>query len=134
MVNSKVSSQPPIASYWPWHSRKKSKHGGLRIWNFKGYWKNRFWKFQGSTKKRVEFPGMTKKTSCGISMGLGLWSLEFSSGVTQFYGISRAEALFCLEVPRQKPQTYKFQRFFQKSMSSTPSCLDFFWNSTICTS
>ena len=52
MVNSKVSSQPPIASYWPGHSRKKSKHGGLRIWNFKGYWKNRIWKFQGSTKKK----------------------------------------------------------------------------------
>ena len=43
-------------------------------------------------KKQVEFPGVFKKKSCGISMGFGCY-LEFlrGAGVTQFCRISEGE-------------------------------------------
>ena len=53
------------------YSRKKQL-GGVQDIEFPGV-KNRMWKFQVSIKKEVEFPGVFKKTSCGISMGLGFW-------------------------------------------------------------
>ena len=36
------------------------------------------WKFQWSIKQKVEFPGVFKKNSCGISMGLGFspWNFQ----------------------------------------------------------
>ena len=52
---------------------EKSKQGGLRIWNFKGYQINSTWNFQGLIKKEVEFPSVTKKKECGISRGLCFW-------------------------------------------------------------
>ena len=45
--------------------------GGLRTWIFQGYCRKSMWKFQGYIKKEVGFPGMFKKKSFGISMGLG---------------------------------------------------------------
>ena len=48
-------------------------------------------KFLGSIKKEVEFPGMFKKRSYGISMGLGL-TLEFPMGVSQFCRIFKGES------------------------------------------
>ena len=62
------------------YSRKNPKRGGggwgrsgveLRTWNFQGYWKKSLWKFEGSIKKEMQFPGVFKKYSCGISRGLG---------------------------------------------------------------
>ena len=42
-------------------------------------------------------------------------------GVTQFCGVSRGEALFCLEFPGVgKVKNLKIPGYFQKSMFSTP--------------
>ena len=56
------------------------------------------WKFQGSIKKEMEFPGVIKKKVWNVH---GSWflTLEIPMGVTQFGGISRGEASFCLEFP-----------------------------------
>ena len=80
-----------------------SSLGGVRTWNFQGYWRNTIWKFQRSSKKEatsspehlfgirgrgkncsgdeiekeVEFPGVIKKKSFGIFMGLGFWPWNF---------------------------------------------------------
>ena len=83
-----------------------------------------------------------EKTECGKRSGIstgdqvkimlkfhGSWyfALEFLRGVTQFCGISRVEAWFCLEFPRVKWQ----EGFFKKCMPPPHPCLDFFWNSPI---
>ena len=41
---------------WNGLIQKKSKQGGLRIWNFQGYQKNSMCNFQGLIKNEVEFP------------------------------------------------------------------------------
>ena len=41
--------------------QKKSRQGGLRIWNFQGYQRKSMWNFQGLIKNKVKFPRMTKK-------------------------------------------------------------------------
>ena len=74
--------------------QKISKQGrGLRTWNFQRYWRKNIWKFQGSIKKEVEFPGVYKKKSCNFYGSLIL-TLEFPRGVAQFCKISRSESLF----------------------------------------
>ena len=40
---------------------KKSKQGGLKRWNLKGYQRNSMWNFQRSIKIEVKFPKVTKK-------------------------------------------------------------------------
>ena len=35
--------------------------GGLRTWNFQGYWTNTKWNFQESIEKELEFPGVLSK-------------------------------------------------------------------------
>ena len=43
------------------YSRNNPKRGeGLRTWNFQGHWRKSMWKFLGSNKKEVEFPGVLK--------------------------------------------------------------------------
>ena len=77
----------------------------MRIWNFQGYQRNSMRIFQELIKSKVEFPRrVTKKNNLG---------LKFPRDLTQFFGISRGEALFCLEFPR-------VHEGFQKSMPSTP--------------
>ena len=69
---------------------------GWGHWNFRGYWWKSMWKFQGSIKKEVDYPGMFKTNSlwnfyrsCFLTLGLqvvlhnfaeysGLWKLVFS--------------------------------------------------------
>ena len=52
--------------------------------------------------------------------------MEFPKGETQFYRISRGEALACLEFPRGKVRKLETLGIFQKNMSLTfPPCLFF---------
>ena len=52
--------------------------------SYPGVLKKAYGNSRGSTKKEVEFPGVMKKKSCEISMGLAWFSiLEFSRGVIQ---------------------------------------------------
>ena len=58
-------------------------------------------------------------------------TFEFPVDLTKICGIPRGKALFCLEFPRVKWKNEKFQRVFQKSVSSnspppTPPSLGFF--------
>ena len=48
--------------------QKKTNSGRLRIWNFKGYQRNRIRNLQG---------WVTKKKLCGIYRGLGYWYWNF---------------------------------------------------------
>ena len=68
-----------------WISIPDRKKTNWRTWNFKkGYWRKKMWKFQGSMKKEVEFPGQ------GCSRKL-MWHVEFPSGSLGFdLGISKA--------------------------------------------
>ena len=47
-----------------------------------------------SIKKEVDFIGVIKKKSCGISIGLRFLALKLSRGVAQICGIFRGESLF----------------------------------------
>ena len=53
---------------WNGLIQKKSKQGGLRIWNFQGYQRNSMCNFQGLIKNEVEFPGIFV-FGLGISKG-----------------------------------------------------------------
>ena len=49
---------------------------------YRGIEERAYGSFRGSTKKEVKFPGVMKKKSCEISMGLAWFSiLEFPRGV-----------------------------------------------------
>ena len=89
--------------------------------------------FQGSIKKEVEFQGVLKKSSCGISnKGLDFWAWNFQGLSHNFAEFPGVKACFIqifqgkLEIPGD---------FFKKSISSTPPppspCLDFFWKSPL---
>ena len=58
-------------------------------------------------------------------------TLEFKRGVAKFCRVFRGERLLSLEFLRVKSQIQNFQGDFQKSMSSTTPCLDFFWNGSL---
>ena len=47
-----------------------------------------------SIKKEVDFIGVIKEKSCGISIGLGFLAFTLSRGVAQICGIFRGESLF----------------------------------------
>ena len=83
---------------------KKSKHGGLRTCNFHGYWGKNMWKFQGSIKKEVKFPGVIKKKSCGISIGLGFWPWN-PQGVSHNFAESPGVENFFSAILEGKVQT-----------------------------
>ena len=85
--------------------QKRTKHAGLRIWNFEGYQRNRLWNFQGLIKNEVEFQRVTKKNkdSNTILWNFQGWSFVFS------------------RISRGKIKKWKIPGGFQKSMSSTPS-------------
>ena len=73
------------------------------------------WKFQGSTEKEVEFPGLIKKTSFCISISIGIYK-----GCTYFSGIRQDNALFCPEYPKLSDKPKIFRVFFQKRKPLNP--------------
>ena len=81
MKNGKKICTPPLHSGIP----EKNLTGWVEDMEFPGT----------SKKKHVNFPGVTKnnKKLCGISSGLGFWSLEFLRDITQFCPISRSVEL-----------------------------------------
>ena len=58
--------------------------------------------FPGLTKNNVEFSGHDQKKIMWNFQGSWFEDLKFLKGVTQLCGVSRGEALFCLEFPRGK--------------------------------
>ena len=46
------------------------------LW-YQGYHRNSIWNFQRLIKTELEFLGVTKKKSCGISRDLGFWAWNF---------------------------------------------------------
>ena len=74
-----------------WLFQKKIQTWGLRTCNFKGY--SRKSMFQGSIKKEVEFPGLFKENSRGVSIGLGFWPWNLQvvsqNSVWSFSGIAQ---------------------------------------------
>ena len=86
--------------YHQWAVPEKIQMGGgwVRIWNFQGYLRNSMWKFQGSIKREVEFPGAIMKKYGEISMGLAFWpwGVKGSNTVLQNF---QDEAFFPPEYP-----------------------------------
>ena len=72
-----------------------------------GVLKNKMWKFQGP---RIEFTGVIKKKSCGISMSLGYWILSFQEDEAQFWEIPGVKLHFICN--------FLIKFFCQKGMSS----------------
>ena len=62
--NPEILLPPPVKENTQW--KRLCMNIYTCIWMFYGYWKNIMWKFQGSTEKEVEFPGLIKKISCWI--------------------------------------------------------------------
>ena len=82
-----------------WAIPEKIQTGRLRIWNFHGYQRNSMSSFQGLTKNELEYPRVTKeKIMWNFQVSLFL-VLEFPRDLTQFCGIAKGWALFCLELP-----------------------------------
>ena len=89
--------------------RKNSNSAG-RIGNFQGYQRNTIWNLQGLIKTEVEFPSKGEQVEIMwnfqgslflLAIGLGI-SIATNQQLTQFWGISRGWALFCLEFPGVK--------------------------------
>ena len=76
---------------------EKIQTGRLRIWKFQRYQRNSMWNFQGLIENEVEFWSVTKKNNVEF---LGFF--VFGYGISNFCGISRGGALFCLEFPAVK--------------------------------
>ena len=66
--------------------------GGENIEFPQRYWRKIMWKFQGSIKKEVEFPGLFKNNSYGISMEF--LTLEFPRSVTDLAEFSGWKLVF----------------------------------------
>ena len=81
----------------------------------------------------MEFPEVIKKKSCGISTGLGFRSQIFCGGLKEFCGVSKCEALFCLEFSGVKQKPKNSRGFSKKYVLNhlRPSFLFFFWNSPL---
>ena len=71
---------------------RKNQTGGVEDMEFPGVLKT----FLGSIKKEVKFPGVLKKNSSGISMGLGFWSWNFQGVSHNFAEIPWAKVCFLL--------------------------------------
>ena len=80
---------------------KKRERGGrgLRIWNFQGYQRNSKWIFQRLIKNNMEYSGHDQWRIMWNFQESWFWVLTFLKGVTQLCGVSRGEALFCLQFP-----------------------------------
>ena len=74
---------------------------GVEDMDFPGVLKKQQVEFPGVKFKNVEFPALIKKKSCGIP-GLLVLGVKISEGRNTICGVSRGEALFCLEFPRLK--------------------------------
>ena len=83
-------------------NKQREGGGGLRIWNFQGYWRNSKWIFQGLIKDNVEYSGREQEKIMWNFQESWLQVLKFLNGVTQLCGVSWCEALFCLEFSRGK--------------------------------
>ena len=59
-------------------------------------------KFHGSIKKEVEFPAVTEKKSCGVSIGLGISPSNFEDVPHNFVEYPKVKFLFSLELARVK--------------------------------
>ena len=81
---------------------EKIQTGGLRTWNFQGYWRKRMWNFQWSIKKKWNFQGCSRKAFVefpwvvGSDLGISKWChtilqnfLNPSPPVCIFSGISQ---------------------------------------------
>ena len=103
------------------YSRKNPNSGvELRAWNFRGYWKKRMWKFQGSVKIEMGFQSVFTKNLRNFH---GSWflTLEFPRGLTQFCRISRDK------VTNLKILGF----FFSEKYILIPFFCIFFWNSPL---
>ena len=63
--------------------------------------KNSMWNFQGLIKKKWNFQGWPRKKNVHFP-GVLVFGLGNPRDLTQFCGISRGGALFCLEFPEVK--------------------------------
>ena len=87
----------------------EKKTGGLRIWNFQGYWRNDKWIFQGLVRNNVEFPGV---------LVLGL---KISKGWKNCFWIFSGWSLVLSEISMGEVKKTKNSRGdFKKVLSSTP--------------
>ena len=88
------------------------------------------WKFlRGQLKKELEFPGVIRKNNMKFLCVLvfGLVGLEIPMGLTQFCGIFRNEASFCLEFSRvAKVANLKITGAFSKKVYPKVNPLGFF--------
>ena len=83
----------------------------------------------------MKIPGVNQNRSCisRCNQEKIIWNfsvscflaLKFIRGVTQFCGISKGEALFCLELPRVSDKSIKIPGFFSKVFVHNSICLDF---------
>ena len=112
--------------------QKKSKYGGqgLKTWNFHS--RERTLKNpRAQLKKKWNFWGFKEKLMWNF---LGSWflTLEFPRGGTQlFCRISdfQGQKVVFFRISEGKVTNLKIPGGFQKSISTTPTCLHFFWNS-----
>ena len=85
---------------------------------------------QESIKKEVEFPGVIKKIMCHVEFPHRSWFLALKiptmGGVTQF---PRVKLQFVLNFQEKSDKSNNSRGLFQKIMSSTHPCFNFFWNS-----
>ena len=106
------------------YSGKKSNQGGLRTWNFQGYWRaygnsreqvKKEWNLH-LIKKIVEF-------TCVLVFGLGI-----SKGCsTILWNFQRWSFVFS-KISKTKVRNLKISGIFSKKYVNHP-CLDLFWNS-----
>ena len=107
--------------YWAIPEKKTGgggREGKLRIWNFQRYQRKSMWNFQVLIKNEVESNFLEWPTR-KVWNFQGSWflALEFPRNLTLFYGISRAGALFSLDLLVIKK---KIQGFFNKVCPQPP--------------
>ena len=82
-------------------------------------------KFQGSIKKEVEFPGVFKKNSCRISVGLGfsfgLIPEKLQTGGWGYHGISRGRVIEERVCGNSRQLGKLLKRMYQSGFQWAPS-------------
>ena len=86
----------------------------------------RMWKFQGSIKKEVKFPGVFKKNSCGIFLGPGFWNWNFQVVSRNFAEYPWVKACFLSGISRGQVTNLKipgvfFRKVYPQSPLSSPT-------------
>ena len=81
-------------------------------------------KFQGSIKKEVEIPGVFKKNSCRISMGLGFWPWNFQEVSHKFAEFLVTKACFP-GISKSIVTNLTFPGGISEKYIVNPPCLDF---------